>query len=82
MSGRKITKQQIRIYMQSRKTRKTQKVAAAQAGFSERSAYNIQNRGFIEAKANRSWKTRKDPFKSVCESEVILMLEASLFTAM
>jgi hypothetical protein len=77
MSGRKITKQQIRIYMQSRKTRKTQKVAAAQAGFSERSAYNIQNRGFIEAKANRSWKTRKDPFKSVWESEVILMLEAS-----
>jgi len=77
MSGKKITKQQIRIYMQSRKTRQTQKVAAAKAGFSERSAYNIQKRGFIEAKASHNWETRKDPFKSVWESEVILMLEAN-----
>ena len=75
MSGKKITKQQIRIYMNARKNGKTQKIAAAQSGFSKRSAHNIEKRGYVEAKPDRNWKTRKDPFESVWESEVIPLLE-------
>ena len=75
MSGKKITEQQIRIYMKSRKNGKTQKVAAAQSGFSERSARNIEQRGFAEARHSHDWKTRKDPFEPVWESEVVFLLE-------
>ena len=43
MSGTHITNNQIRLFMQSKQEGKTIEVAAAQAGFSERSAYRIQN---------------------------------------
>jgi hypothetical protein len=75
MSRKKITEQQIRIYMEAKKNGKTQKVAAAQTGISERSARNIERRGFIEAKPEHNWKTRKDPFESVWECEITPMLE-------
>ena len=61
--------------MKSRKNGKTQKVAAAQSGFSERSARNIEQRGFAEASHSHSWKTRKDPFEPVWKSEVVFLLE-------
>lgn len=77
MSGKKITKQQIRIYMQSKKNGKTQKVAAAQIGFCERSARDIEKRGFVEAKPAHDWRTRKDPFEMVWEAEIIPLLENS-----
>ena len=41
MSGKKITEQQVKLYMQSRKKGKNQKIAAAQTGFSERTAHII-----------------------------------------
>ena len=47
--------------MNARKNGKTQKIAAAQSGFSKRSAHNIEKRGYVEAKPDRNWKTRKDP---------------------
>jgi hypothetical protein len=77
MPGRKITVQQIRIYMQSRKDGKTQKIAAAQIGFSERSAKNIEKREFAETRPVHNWRTRKDPFDSVWEPEVLPLLEKS-----
>ena len=77
MSGKKITKQQVRVYMISRKRGKTQKIAAAQTGFSERSAYNIEKRDFTEAKTAHNWRTRKDPFESVWETEIVPLLEKS-----
>ncbi len=40
----------------------SQKIAAAQGGFSERSAYNVQNQLFKPTKKKR-WKTRLDPFE-------------------
>ena len=43
MSGTHITNHQIRLFMQSKQEGKTIEVAAARAGFSERSAYRIQN---------------------------------------
>ncbi|MBF5058786.1 hypothetical protein NEPTK9_000285 [Candidatus Neptunochlamydia vexilliferae] len=75
MTGKKITKQQIRIYMESRKKGKTKKVASAQAGFSERSARNIEKRDLTEAKPLHRWKTRKDPFEDVWTSELVPLLE-------
>ena len=41
MSGKPITDQQIRLYMKQRKQGRTQVVAAAKTGLSERSALRI-----------------------------------------
>jgi hypothetical protein len=76
MSGRRITDHQIRLYMKSKQQGKTQIVAAAQAGFSERSARRIETHEFQSAKKKRNWKTRTDPFESVWQSELIPLLEA------
>ena len=43
MSGKRITSHQIRLYMQSKQKGNSQKSAATQAAFSERSAYNVEN---------------------------------------
>ncbi len=75
MQGKKITTQQIRVFMQAKKKYKSQKASAAQAGFSERSSYNLQQRGYIEANTKRFWKTRKDPFEEVWNSEIKFLLE-------
>ena len=63
--------------MQSKKNGKTQKVASAQIGFCERSARNIERRGFAEAKPTHDWCTRKDPFERVWDAEIIPLLENS-----
>lgn len=76
MPGRKITDCQIRLYMQSKQEGKTQRVAAAQAGFSERSARHIDNNTAVNSKRARSWKTRPDPFDGVWEKEILPLLEA------
>jgi len=77
MPGKKITEQQIRIYMKSKKEGKSQKIAAAQIGFCERSARNVEKRGFQIAKAPHNWRTRKDPFESVWETEIVPLLDKS-----
>ena len=61
--------------MISKQNKKTNRVAAAQAGFSEASAYNIAKRDFTEAKPNRHWRTRKDPLENVWESEIVPLLQ-------
>ena len=63
--------------MQSRQRGKTQQIAAAQIGFSERSARNIEKRGFVEAKPVHDWRTRQDLFESVWEAEIVPLLEKS-----
>lgn len=75
MPGRKINRNQIGLYMKHRKEGKSQVVAAAKSGFSERSARNIVNRNFEEAKRARHWRTKEDPFEDVWESELVSMLE-------
>ena len=75
MSGKRITEQQIRIYMKSRRKGKTQKIAASQIGFCRRSAYNIEKRGFKVSKPEHNWKTREDPFEHIWEEEIVPMLE-------
>jgi transposase len=77
MAGKRITNNQIRIFMHSRKREKSIKVAAAQAGFSERSAYYIMNHSFENADRKRGWRTRSDPFEGVWERELVPLLESS-----
>jgi len=63
--------------MQSKERCKSVAVAAAQAGFCERSAYNIANRSFETANRKRCWKTRSDPFEGVWQNELVPLLESS-----
>ena len=76
MSGSRITMQQVRLYMSSRKQGQTQEQASARAGVSERSARRIEDGriGVLERK-ERHWRTRKDPFAEVWDSEVVALLE-------
>ncbi len=77
MPGKQITNHQIRLYMQSRQNKKSVTVSAAQARFSERSAYRINKKQCNSKKAKRHWKTRPDPFEAVWQNELVPLLEAS-----
>ncbi len=77
MPGKMITKQQVRLYMESKQRGKTQKVAAAQAGFSERSARNIEKKEYGQPRRERHWRTRPDPFESVWNKDLVPLLEQS-----
>ena len=74
MPGTRITDQQVTIYMTHRK-RNSQVVAAAKAGISERSARRLDKANQPPDEGKRTWRTRKDPLKSVWESIVVPILE-------
>jgi len=75
MSGKWITSKQVKIYMKARKNGKTQEVAAAQAGISERSGRSIDNLQYSNPKEKqRHWRTRQDPLESVWTNELEPML--------
>ena len=71
MSGSKITKQQVKRYMDFRK-KHTQAVSAAKAGISERSARRIEHNQ-LQPKSSqpRHWRTRDDPLQAVWDSIVL-----------
>lgn len=69
MPGKKITIQQVKVYMNTRKQKFTQETSAAKAGFSERTGRRIEKDG-PPIKQMRYWRTRKDPFENVWESDV------------
>jgi transposase InsO family protein len=76
MSGKSITLQQVRLYMRHRKQGETQELAGAKAGFSERTARRIESgEHAAQSKRQRPWRTRKDPFVEVWDSEVVPQLE-------
>jgi len=76
MSGEKVTDQQIRIYMNERKSGKTQPQAAAKANLSERSGRRIDKGAMtIESKNERHWRTREDPLETYWQSVVCPLLE-------
>lgn len=82
MPGKRITEQQIRLYMQSKQEGRYQKIAAAKAGFCERSARNVESRDFKTAQQTRFYRTRKDPLEEVWESELApLLMEKPLLQA-
>lgn len=76
MSGKRITGKQVELYMKAKREGKTQEAAAAKAGISERSGRSIE-RGEVKpmVKKSRDWRTRKDPFAAVWESEVVPLLQ-------
>jgi len=76
MPGEKITDNQVAIYMENKKNGHTQKIAAAKAGFSERSAKSIDGKKhWTQKDRGRSWRTHKDAFVEVWTKEVVPMLE-------
>jgi transposase InsO family protein len=76
MSGKRITDEQVKYYMSSRKQPRTQAQASAKAGISERSARRIEHGGFGElTPRERHWRTRSDPFAEVWEAEIVRRLE-------
>ena len=78
MSGKWITKQQVKIYMKARSDNQTQTVSAAKAGVSVRSARAIEQGKRPDPKAQRRhWRTRPDPLAKVWTSVLEPMLEAT-----
>lgn len=77
MPGKRITDQQIRLYMANRKD-KTQATSAAKADISERSGRRIDSgqRQLGPAKP-RQYRTRKDPLEPIWESVVVPLLKRS-----
>ena len=71
MSGKRITMQQVRLYMSSRKQGLTQAQASAKVGVSERSGRRIED-GQISVlqRKERHWRTRKDPFAEIWDEEI------------
>lgn len=72
-----VTDAQVRLLRRKLDEGKRQEGAAAVAGMSVRSARRWQ-RGALpsQARAPRHWRTRKDPFADVWESEVVPLLES------
>ena len=75
MSGKAINSEQVRVYMETRKDGKKQVTAAAKCGISERTGRRIE-KGELQPGSNqkRHWRTRKDPFADVWDSEVVPLL--------
>ncbi|MBT2303400.1 IS21 family transposase, partial [Variovorax paradoxus] len=77
MSGPRITDQQVRLYMNTRK-KKSQELAAAKAGISERSARRIESAATLPSQnPRRYWRSRADPFAQVWDTEVVPLLKAA-----
>ena len=75
MPGTRITDQQVCLYMKIRK-KKSQQLAAAKAGISERSARRIESSVTLPSQnPRRYWRSRVDPFVQVWESEVVPLLQ-------
>ena len=75
MPGTHITDQQVRLYMNIRKN-KSQALAAAKAGISERSARRIESAVALPSQnPRRYWSSRANPFADVWDAEVVPLLE-------
>jgi hypothetical protein len=62
--------------MKHRKTQ-TQRIAAAKAGVSERSARRIDTQQHQHSDNKRNWRTRKDPLAQVWDELVLPQLNSS-----
>lgn len=76
MPGQHINFKQIQIYLKARLNGCTQETSAAKGGFSVSTARRIE-KGEHQPQVGkpRPWRTRKDPFAEVWESELVPMLE-------
>ena len=75
MPGKRITDQQIRLYMNERKEGRSQADSAAKAAISERTARRIDT-GQLSAEVSekRHWRTRQDPLEEVWTQELVPLL--------
>ena len=80
MAGKKITKNQVKLYMKyKQKGNLPQAVCAAKSGISERSARTIDN-GLHHTQTPyklRSYKTRKSPIDDICDNDLEPMIKAN-----
>jgi len=75
--GTRITDQQVRLYMKTRK-KQSQELAAAKAGISERSARRIdQATSLPSQKPRRHWRSRADPFAGIWDTDVVPLLKSA-----
>jgi hypothetical protein len=75
--GTRITDQQVYLYMNIRKT-KSQTLAAAKAGISERSARRIEHSATLPSQSpRRYWRSRVNPFLEVWDTEIVPLLRAA-----
>ena len=75
MPGKRITEQQIRLYMTFKNEGKTQMVAAAKVGISDRTARRIDKGELTVHSPNHYWRTRHDPLENVWDSQLVPLLE-------
>lgn len=72
-----VTDEQVRLLRSKMNQSKTQEAAAAAAGMSVRSARKWQTGPLpSQAKKERTWRTRKDPFEGVWHTKIEPLLEA------
>jgi len=66
MPGKRITDQQMRLYMSERKSGQSQGISSAKSGISERSGRRIDaGEHSVGVKEMRHWRTRPDPLAQV-----------------
>lgn len=71
-----VTDEQVRLLRKKRMEGKTQEAAAAAAGMSVRTARAWATGPLpSQSRSPRAWRTRKDPFEEVWDSEVVPLLE-------
>ncbi len=76
MPGRHVTDQQVRLYMDERRTT-PQTIAAARAGISVATARRIERdpRPPLERREPRHWRTREDPLALVWDNFIVPLLQ-------
>jgi hypothetical protein len=76
VSGKHITDQQVRLYMDERKQGRAQVAAAAKASLSERSGRRIDKGELTPTpQPKRNYRTRMDPLSGVWDEELVPLLE-------
>ena len=75
MSGKQLTHQQVKRYMNSRQLGDTQETAALKAGISVRTGRRI-DKGEHKSPTQRTWRTREDPFIDIWDTQLAPLLEA------
>jgi hypothetical protein len=76
MPGKRITRQQAKVYMTLRKSGLNQTICSAKAGFSSRSGRNIERKGVTAfTQKKESSKKHNDPLEGLWESVLVPLLE-------
>jgi len=76
MPGKRITRQQAKVYMTLRKSGLNQTICSTKAGFSSRSGRSIERMGVTAfTQKKQSSKKHSDPLEGLWESVLVPLLE-------